>query len=139
MKKNEPITTIMTDQVITVHQGKAVSEARKLMVEHGIHHIPVVSGDTLTGMISANDMLKISFNAYGADQRAVDAYLDAQFSIDDVMTKDLDTLSEKSMIRDAAAILAKASYHSLPVVDADGNLKGIVTSTDLIKYLNDQF
>jgi CBS domain-containing protein len=29
-------------------------------------------------------------------------------------------------------------YHALPVTDGDGNLKGIVTSTDLIRYLGEQ-
>jgi CBS domain-containing protein len=39
-------------------------------------------------------------------------------------------------VRDAARILAEANFHALPVVDGE-NLVGIVTSTDLLKFLAD--
>ena len=43
-------------------------------------------------------------------------------------------------IRDAAEILAKGEFHSLPIVDTDDTtLLGMVTSTDLIRHLLDQF
>ena len=42
MKKNEPIQQILRPDVITVHVGQNVSDVRKLLVEHGFHHVPVV-------------------------------------------------------------------------------------------------
>jgi CBS domain-containing protein len=41
-------------------------------------------------------------------------------------------------VREVAEIFSTAEYHSLPVVD-DGELRGIVTTTDVIKYMLDQF
>ncbi len=139
MKRNEPINSIMTDAPTTVNVTHKLSEIRRLMSEQRIHHVPVVSGRKLLGLISATDMVRLSFSAYGADERAVDAMLDHEFSIEGVMNTELVTLTHSSTVRDAAARLRDGRFHSLPVVDGDGNLVGIVTTTDLIGYLHDQY
>lgn len=138
MKRNEAITTIMTSDLQTVHVGQKLSEVRALLSEKSFNHVPVVSGKTLVGMISATDMVRLSLSTYGVDQRAVDALLDSQHSVESVMTKVLDTLAPSATVRDAAQKLAGAPFHSLPVVD-NGELKGLVTSTDIIKYLLEQY
>lgn len=139
MKRNEPIKTIMSPDVTTVNVTQRLSEVRRLMADGELHHIPVVSGRKLIGIISSTDMLRLSFSAYGADERAVDAVLDHEFSIEKVMRTDLVTLTDGESIRDAARYLRAGQFHSLPVVDGQGNLVGIVTSTDLIRYLYDQY
>jgi CBS domain-containing membrane protein len=55
------------------------------------------------------------------------------------MKKDLKTLSTKSTIADAAEVLSDGNFHAVPVVDKDEDLIGLVTSTDLIRYLRDLF
>lgn len=139
MKRNEPISHIMTKDPITVHHGQKVSEVRQLFIEHGIHHIPVVSGKRLLGIISATDMMRLSLSAYGSDERTMDAMLDHQFTIEQVMSKHLTTLDAKGTIREAAEKLREGRFHALPVVDDQGNLAGIVTTTDLIGYLLEQY
>ena len=139
MKRNEPLSTVMTKDPTTVNVTHKLSEVRKLMSDGGIHHVPVVSGTKLVGLISATDMVRLSFSAYGADARAVDAMLDHEFSIEKVMSKDLTTLNSSQKVRDAATALSGGNFHSIPVVDDDNNLVGIVTSTDLIRYLADQY
>lgn len=139
MKHHEPISHIMSTQLVTVHHGDPISKVRKLMQETGVHHIPVVSGDQLMGIISWSDILSLSFSqALGADERAVDAMLDHSMTLEQVMKKDPVTLPHDGTVRQAAEVLASGGFHSLPVVSA-GKLVGIVTSTDLIKYLVAQF
>lgn len=138
MKRNVPLKSIMTRDVATVNVSQKLSDVRKLIADRKIHHVPVVSGTMLVGLISATDLVRLSFSAYGADQRAVDAMLDHEFSIDGVMIRDLVTLREQSTIREAAKSLSTGAFHSVPVVDDDGNLLGLVTSTDLIRYLAEQ-
>jgi CBS domain-containing protein len=138
MKKNESIRRIMSAQLVTVHHGDPVSKVRQLIAQHGIHHVPVVSGENLVGIISASDILRVSFgDTFNTDQRTVDATLDHTFSIEGLMQKSPITLSATGSIRDAAEILAKNQFHALPVVDGE-KLVGIVTSTDLIQYLLEQ-
>lgn len=135
MRKNEPIRKLMSTSVISIHHGEPVSQARKIMVESGVHHLPVVSGDALKGIISWSDLLRISFgDAFGADERAVDATLDHTFTLEQVMSADVITVTPQTTVHEAAEILCKGDFHCLPVVD-DGKLVGMVTSSDLLKYL----
>lgn len=139
MKRNESITYLMTKDPVTVHHGQKLSEVRQLFLEHGIHHLPVVSGKRLIGMISATDMMRLSLSAYGGDERTMDAMLDHQFSIEQVMSKHLTTIEAKRTIREAAEQLRSGKFHAVPVVDDAGDLAGIVTTTDVIGYLLDQY
>lgn len=140
MKRNEPISKIMSAGALTIHANDPISKARKLMHECGLHHLPVVDGHEIIGLLSFSDILRVSFgDAFGTDERAVDATLDHTLSIGKVMSKSLSTLRKDATIRDAAELLAKGSFHALPIVDQDGKtLLGMVTSTDLIRYLLEQ-
>lgn len=98
-----------------------------------------MNGDQLIGIISWSDILRISFgDTFDTDQRAVDATLDHTFTLEQVMQKDPVTLPETGTVREAAEILANSSFHALPIVNG-GKLVGMVTTTDLLKYLLDQF
>ena len=139
MKQNEPISHIMSTQLVTVHHGDPISKVRKKMQESGVHHIPVVSGDQLVGIVSWSDILSLSFSqAFGADERAVDAVLDHSMNLEQIMKKNPVTMPHDGTVRQAAEILATSDFHSLPVVHG-GKLVGMVTSTDMIKYLVSQF
>lgn len=139
MKKNEPISKILTRDVETTHAAEKVSDARKTLSKNGFHHLPVVSGKKLIGMISSSDILGISVEGVGSDSRSMDAYLDHQFSIEALMRTDLKTLPPTATIADAADVLSDGSFHAVPVVDGEGHLEGLVTSTDLIRFLRNQF
>ena len=139
MKKNEKIDQILTRETVTVHVGQKVSDVRKIFAKHGFHHVPVVSGKKLIGIVSASDILGISVEGVGSDERSMDAYIDHQFSIEGLMRKDLKTLSYRSTIADAAEVLSDGNFHAVPVVDENDGLVGLVTSTDLIRYLRDLF
>jgi len=141
MRKNVSIQQLMTPaaELETVHVEQPLSKVRQLLADTTVHHVPVVSGDKIIGLISATDMLKMTFTAYGGDERSFDAYLDHEFTIDGVMTKSLITLNKDQSIRDAAELLAEGTFHSLPVVDEEDKLVGMVTSTDLIKHLRELY
>jgi CBS domain-containing protein len=139
MRKTESITNIMSESVISVEEGQALSVVRKLMTDHAIHHVPVVNASILVGIISFTDMMKLDLVCNGATEHTINAILDQQFSIKDVMTTDVTSINKKDSIRSAAKFLSEGNFHSLPVVDAHNLLLGIVTSTDLIRYLNSQY
>jgi predicted transcriptional regulator len=139
MKQNEPVTHIMSTELVTVHHGDPISKVRKIMNETGVHHVPVVSGDELVGLISWSDILRLSFSdAFNTDERAVDAALDHSMTLEQVMAREPVTIADTGKIREAAEILSRGDFHSLPVVSGK-KLVGMITSTDLIKYLHEQF
>ncbi len=139
MKKNENISNVMTNNITTVQQGQSLSEVRHKMVDSNVHHIPVLSGQQLVGMISFTDMMKLNVVINGADDRSVDAIIDQHFQIKDVMSKDLITLAAKDTIRQASDILSENNFHAIPVTNGKGELEGLVTSSDLIRYLSNQY
>jgi CBS domain-containing protein len=139
MRKNQSISHVMTANPITVHHGDPISKVRKLFQENHLHHLPVVSGENLVGMISWTDLMRLSYgDAFGEDPRAVDATLDHTHKIEDMMSVNPVTIDLHAGIRDAAQILAGAEFSALPVVDGQ-KLVGIVTNRDLIRYLLEMF
>jgi CBS domain-containing protein len=54
------------------------------------------------------------------------------------MTAHPKVVNTETSIKEVAEIFATQDFHSLPVVD-NNELKGIVTSTDVIKYLLEQY
>ncbi len=137
MRRNEPISKIMTANPATAHHGTALSEVRNQMTELQCHHMPVVSGNKLKGMISSTDLLRVTYE-YDKDPTQSDAVLDHTRSVEDVMQPAVVTVNSKSTVRAAAEIFSKNSFHALPVCD-DGTLVGIVTTTDIINYMLEQY
>jgi len=137
MKKREQVSKIMTPNPITVNTTNKVSDVAKIFAEKNIHHIPVVSGSDLIGMISKTDIDKVSFVTNLQDEKANTAIYDS-LEIEQVMTSQLDTVQQDDQIRDAASLLAGGRYHAIPVLEGE-KLQGIVTSTDVINYLLEQY
>ena len=134
MQADDPVSRLMSREPVAIDTEHKPSDARKLMHEHGIHHLPVVQGRRFIGLITANDLLRVSFgDTYKQDVRMVDALLDTM-TIRDVMQEDVLTVQHDEPIRRAAQLLADGAFHSLPVLDGD-TLVGVLTSTDLIREL----
>lgn len=138
MKKNVPVSTIMTKNVVKLNLSDELTKAETLFKKHNIRHIPVVTGTKIIGMLSHSDLLRISFADAVYEDEEIDSVVYDMFDISQVMTKHIITVTEDTTIRETAKILASREFHALPVVN-DGNLVGIVTTTDLIKYLLDQY
>lgn len=135
--RNEPISTVMTTGVVSVDREQPLSEVYAVLKGARFQHIPVVEGERPVGIISSTDILKLVYDIDGRDDRMLASMLDHQFNIDDAMTAELVTLPEDATVHDAAEVLAEGSVHSVLVIDTIGDLVGIVTTTDLVRYLRD--
>lgn len=139
MKKRTPVSQIMSKDVITLNHADDLVTAEKLFKSNRIRHIPVVSGKEIKGMLSFTDLLRISFaDATYEEESDVDTVVYNMFTIEQVMAKNLVTVNSHTTVKEVAEILASKEFHALPVVD-NNELVGIVTTTDLIKYLIEQF
>ncbi|WP_291119332.1 CBS domain-containing protein [Flavobacterium sp. UBA6135] len=139
MKQKVPVSSIMTKNVVKLNITDDLTKAEYLFKKHHIRHIPVVKDNTIVGMLSFTDLLRISFvDAVDDDDDVVDVTVYNMFTVEQVMAKKLITVSPETTIKEVAEILATKEFHALPVVE--GNLLvGIVTTTDLIKYLIEQY
>ena len=83
MKKREPVSKIMTSDVITLNHTDNLETAEQLFREKNIRHIPVVSGKSVIGMLSLTDLLRISF-ADAASEEDVDTTVYKMFTLEQV-------------------------------------------------------
>src|SRR5690554_6801970 len=135
MKQNVPVSTIMTANVIKLNITDSLSKAARLFKENKIRHIPVMNGNQIIGMLSYTDLLKISIaETINKDEDIIDVTVYDVFSIQQVMAKNLVCISPDTTIKEAAEILSVREFHALPVTEKN-NLAGILTTTDLIRYL----
>lgn len=135
MRYIPPISEIMSKNIIALNRDDDLETAEILFKRHKIRHIPVVNGEVIIGMLSYSDLLRISFaDAVYDNEEEVDTLVYNMFTIDQVMVKDVVTVPPTATVKDVAKILSEKEFHALPVVD-DGNLVGIVTTTDLLNYL----
>lgn len=139
MKKRTPISKIMTSNLVKLNLSDNLTKAEQLFKKHKIRHIPVVDGNAILGMLSYSDLLRISYvDPFDDENENVPVMIYNLFNIGQVMTKNPITISPETTIKEAAEILAINEFHALPV--CEGNLLvGIVTTTDLIRYLTNQF
>jgi len=139
MNKSTQVSAIMTKKVITLSKGDSLEKAELLFKTKKIRHIPVVKDSAIIGMLSYTDLLRISFaDAIDEDEEYVDAIVYEMFTIEQVMARNLVSVSPSTTIKEVAEILSKKEFHALPVVD-NNILVGIITTTDLINYLIQQF
>ncbi len=138
MKKREPVSAIMTKDVISVSEKDSLQDVIALFKSKGIRHLPVKSGNKIVGIISRTDVNRLTFGALFDNQEGVDAAILDMLTISQVMSSNPRTVTSDTTIRDVAELFSEAEYHSLPVVDND-ELKGIVTTTDVIKYMLSQY
>ena len=139
MKQREPVSHIMTAEVYKVNLSDSLHKVKDILEQKHVRHLPVVSNKKLVGIISLTDILRISFGAtFGDEQKSADSAIFDMLTLEQVMHHDPVTVHSKQAIKEVAEILTKEEFHALPVVD-DGNLVGIVTTTDVIKYLLESY
>ncbi|MCS6928256.1 MAG: CBS domain-containing protein [Saprospiraceae bacterium] len=121
---NETIDTIMSTQLITLTPDDTLGKARELLMTKRIHHLPVVEGKKLVGMITSWDLFKLG--------KSAEEY--QGLKVREVMTTKLATLEPYQHIGAAAEVLMEHLFHAIPIVNESGELVGIVTSYDILRY-----
>jgi acetoin utilization protein AcuB len=118
----------MKTDVITVSPGDTLLRAGSLLKEHRIHHLPVLEGGELVGILTDTDIRNASLEEPtpgatgppGGDRK-----------VGEVMTRDVVTLSPGDTIEDAALILCRNRFEAIPVTEGR-RLVGIVAKADVI-------
>jgi CBS domain-containing protein len=141
MKKNEPVRLIMTKNVHTAQLNDSLVEVYELMRKHHVRHVPIVHGKQLVGIISKTDLNRLTFSGIFAGEEDADEAVFDMLSVGQVMSHKPRVVESSDTIKYVAEILSTEEFHALPVVDAkdESKLVGIVTTTDVIKYMLEQY
>jgi len=139
MKERILVSTIMTPDVVTLNITDSLTTAEELFRKNNIRHIPVVSGHRIVGMLSHSDILRIGIPEVSENNESVVSTVYDMYTLDQVMTKNVKTLLHTDFIKTAALVFTESEFRALPIVDENENLVGILSTTDLIKFLLAQF
>jgi len=123
------IEAIMTTDLITIAPSASLAEARALMQDNRIHHLPVVTEDsTLVGLLTLTDVLSATDSRLRDTDSRIRA---ADICIREVMVNDVITVDARASLRQAALFIEKHKIGCLPVI-SNGKLRGIITDTDFV-------
>jgi len=126
----------MTRHVITVTAEAPMLKAGKLMKDHDVQCLPVIDdGGRVIGIVSAGDVKAASpSKATTLDMNEL-YYLLFELKIKDIMTPNPVAVEALDTVEQAALLMLEKDIVSLPVVDADKKLIGIITNHDIFKIL----
>jgi len=123
------LEAIMSTDLITLSPSASLAQARTLMHDNRIHHLPVVDAtNNLVGLVTLTNVLAATDSILRDPDNSIHP---ADVPIKDIMVTDVATVDERASLRQAALFLEKHRIGCLPVV-TDGQLRGIITETDFV-------
>jgi CBS domain-containing protein len=120
------VEELMNRKVITLEADASLIQVDDLMKSHHIRHVPVVQGRKLVGLVSHRDLIR-------ALARQSSGKSPPFLGVQEVMTREVETVSPQASVRAAIDKLLEKRFGCLPVVDAQGELVGIVTESDFLR------
>ena len=129
---NEPVREIMSRDVICLSEKASVNDVVETMLANQIGALPLVDGDDkLTGIVTERD-IALS-RAGGIDDRTAQDY----------MTTKVFNTTPGTPIESACKIMVRNGLRRIPIIGGEADISkaakkllGIVTSTDIIRFLN---
>lgn len=131
-----PVSSIMSSKLYTASPNDTLADVNEIFKKHKIHHLPVVKERKLVGMISKSDMNL--FLKWWNNDKYQDLFNGVRlnhYTAEDIMTKGLAKLEPTDRINVAVKIFEENLFHAIPVVSADNELEGIITTYDMIKLM----
>ncbi len=133
------VDSVMTRNPFTLTESNTVADAQSLMDREKIHRLPVINEQKkLVGIVSKADLLE----AAPSPATTLSVYemnnLLAKLTIDEIMSRDVLTVTSETVVEDAARLLVDKNIGGLPVM-AGETLVGIVTESDLFRLFIDLF
>ncbi len=118
---------LMSVDVIVVNPQTPLSEAWEIMMSHSLKHMPVVEdGNRLVGMVVDRDLLRLWLS------QSMSGNGGAPHKVRDIMQKDPFRLPPTATAGEIARQCRKHRIDAMPITDGDGQLLGLVTSSDLL-------
>ena len=127
----EPVNRLMTEPVLSIDLHDPPSEIFRLLGQYKVHHLPVVDRGRLVGMLSTADVMKLELLVPHTPE-ARNAFVDSRLKVEQLMRTHVPCAGASTSVEEAARIMVEHGVHALPVVAPDGQLLGIITTTDIM-------
>ncbi len=132
------VQDLMTPEPMTVRPSTTVKEALSRLAEHGITCLPVVDGaGRLQGVVSEADLIR---DVVAPDPRAAarPVSIEPVFpprTVEEVYTRHPVSVRRNDDLARAVDVMTSTAVKSLPVVDDEGHLVGVVSRSDVVQVL----
>lgn len=122
----------MTRNPKTVTPQTPVMEALKTIQAGGFRRLPVMEGNKLVGIVTRKD-LKDAMPSKATTLSVWELnYLLGKLTVNEVMARPVVTATEEEYMEDAAVRMLEHRVGGLPVLDASGQVTGIITTRDIL-------
>jgi CBS domain-containing membrane protein len=129
------VAEVMTKSLLTLPESASVWEARQLMTDRRIRHIPIVNHDNeFVGILTQRDVLATTVSVLAEVEPAEIQALESAIPVREVMTVEITAVDPETDLREAARYMLEHKLGCLPVV-SDKGLVGIITEVDYIKLV----
>ena len=125
----------MPTDLITIKKEDTLRHTADLLRENSVRSLPVVDGKKVVGIVSDRDVRQAWASSVTSLEVSELHYLLEKVKVDEIMSKNVITVSPETTIEETAQIIHDKKIHSLPVVDSGGALVGIITETDILEVL----
>ncbi|MEE4361158.1 MAG: CBS domain-containing protein [Pseudomonadales bacterium] len=120
-----PMKAVMTPFPWSVDASAPLAEARRLMREHEVHHLPVVDEHDLVGVISDRDVRRLLASRFGLSG-------DADLLVSDAMATDVYKVDLNTPL-DHVLVEMGTHHFGCALITREHRLAGIVTHTDICR------
>jgi acetoin utilization protein AcuB len=128
------VSDYMSEKVVTANLRDGLHQTFMRMVERGIHHMPVLDGEKIVGVISDRDLRRPDFIDSNPDM--VDAFvLDDRIKVERAMSGNPKVVKANDNVLIALDLFIERHYGALPVIDDNGKLVGMLSAFDLLRAL----
>ena len=128
------VREIMMGSPVTLTPDDTLDLANDVISIGHIRHIPVVDQGKVVGLLSERDLIGAAARRiFGLKQKSRSALLKCEL-VKNVMKKRVVTVAPDTRIKETARLMAEKKIGCVPVV-SDGTLVGLVTTTNILRYL----
>jgi len=132
--KEGAVREIMMGSPVTLKPEDSLDLANDVISLGRIRHIPVVDGGRLVGIVTERDLIgAAATQIFGLKNKSKSALLKS-VKIKEVMKKRVVTVAPNTPIKEVAHLMADKKVGCVPVV-SDGVVVGLVTTTDILRYV----
>lgn len=122
----------MTSDLCTLRESDSINDAREIMTEKHIRHIPVTDNKNhLLGLVTQRDVLAATEPALMRAAKSASNEDGPDIRLSDIMIRNVKVILETDSLRQAALYMQSHKYGCLPVV-SDDRLVGIITESDFV-------
>ena len=129
-----PVSFVMTKKVFKVRMDDTLGTIHEILENANFHHLLVVEGNKLVGVISDRDVLKAVSPFIGTLSEHTHDLVTLNKKAHQIMNHKPITVFKYTSLQEAATIMLDNNISCLPVVSPEGGIEGIVTWKDILGY-----